>query len=289
MIVRTLAEFIMRGRIQAVTVAMVSAGLPLIPHGTIGVVTLRKGWQEGLLVLMWALLPALAGIWISNAGKGLVFGTVAVLVVTYLAALVLRTTMSWVATLFSLVLLSVASTLLVVLLAGDLADEMAAVLRRFLTHPDQTPSPVLEEWLQQWNIVLASGFIAVLVGFGTLGGLLVARWWQAILYNPGGFQKEFHTLRLNSALAFLCIVASGYCLVGGAQYQWWLNLFLLPPLVAGLGIVHCAIAKYRLGLGSVIALYIFLFIVSPLLLVLAMVGLTDVWLNYRKRFNLLQP
>ena len=36
----------------------------------------------------------------------------------------------------------------------------------------------------------------------TLVGLMVARSWQARLYNPGGFREEFHAIRLPAGIAF---------------------------------------------------------------------------------------
>ena len=57
---RALAEFAMRGRSHAIGIAFISASLPLLNwlcSAIVGLVILRKGPLEGLLVLMWALIP----------------------------------------------------------------------------------------------------------------------------------------------------------------------------------------------------------------------------------------
>ena len=58
---RGLAEFIMRGRWQALAVAALGAGSLLfgwISASAVALVTLRKGWTEGMWLTLWALLKA---------------------------------------------------------------------------------------------------------------------------------------------------------------------------------------------------------------------------------------
>ncbi|MBU0537243.1 MAG: hypothetical protein KKG73_02245, partial [Gammaproteobacteria bacterium] len=60
---RALAEFIMKGRLQAVAVA--GLGVGTLVFAWVGVaaailVLLRKGLAEGAYVVFWALLPAIA-------------------------------------------------------------------------------------------------------------------------------------------------------------------------------------------------------------------------------------
>jgi len=60
---RALAEFIMRGRVQAIGVAIVGILLPFFLWfgvAAVGLVVLRKGGSEAFVVLGWGLLAALA-------------------------------------------------------------------------------------------------------------------------------------------------------------------------------------------------------------------------------------
>ena len=71
---RALAKYLMRGPKQAVIVAVIAAALPLmfwLSAAVLTLVTLRKGVGEGINVLVWALLPAIAW-WIKLGDPGIV-------------------------------------------------------------------------------------------------------------------------------------------------------------------------------------------------------------------------
>ena len=58
---RALAEFIMRGRTQAVAVSVLAVGTVFfawIGAAAVALVTLRKGSTQGVYLLAWTLLPA---------------------------------------------------------------------------------------------------------------------------------------------------------------------------------------------------------------------------------------
>ena len=58
-----LAEFIMRGRRQATLVVGLSVAVPLLfwfGAVVLALVLLRRGWSEGMSVVVWGALPALA-------------------------------------------------------------------------------------------------------------------------------------------------------------------------------------------------------------------------------------
>ena len=61
---RALAEFIMRGRMQATLVVVGSAALPLLfwlSAAAGSLVLLRRGMNDAFGILIWALLPAEIG------------------------------------------------------------------------------------------------------------------------------------------------------------------------------------------------------------------------------------
>jgi hypothetical protein len=89
---RRLAEYTMSGRRQAVITAVLLGMIPvlnLLSAAIVALVTLRKGWAEGFLVMLWALLPA--GLqWLA----GDTAAVIALLAVVPLAS-GLRLTQSW--------------------------------------------------------------------------------------------------------------------------------------------------------------------------------------------------
>lgn len=60
---RAIAEFIMRGRMQATLVVAAAAALPLLfwlSAAASALVLLRRGMQDAVTIVVWAVLPALA-------------------------------------------------------------------------------------------------------------------------------------------------------------------------------------------------------------------------------------
>jgi len=282
---RAIAEYIMRGRSQAVMVALVGSWVPILTQATLGLVTLRRGWQDGVLVMMWALLPSLAAFWLGDMSFSLAVSSVAVVLVSVASAVVLRTTVSWSASLATLVATSAFGALLTVLLSDDIVAEMKAFVEQLLKDSDPE---VAKQLFSHWTEVWCAGIIAFWIVTSGLVSLVVARWWQALLYNPGGFKQEFHGLRLNLRLGLVCAASLVYCQSRGGEYEYWSKVFSVPLVVVGLGVMHAAISRFRFGTGAVVFAYFGLLVVSPVALLLAAVGFSDLWLDYRKRFNL-QP
>ena len=289
--VRPLAEFIMRGRVSAISIALIGSWVPILQQATVGLVTLRKGWQEGIIVTLWAVLPTMLGLWIGNVGLTLVYSSMAAILVSYLIAWVLRHTVSWPATLAALVALSTLSSLVVYSAVPDITQEVLAFFEELLDPGEKANTEAqqkVRELLASWNANKITGLIAFWIAVSAILGLLVSRWWQAILYNPGGFKQEFQSLRLSPSLAGVSLLAAIFCISRGSDYEFWSNLFILPLLVAGLGLVHCALSKYKGNVGVITAMYIVMLFIPPLALIVALAGASDVWLDYRKRFNLIQ-
>jgi len=62
-------------------------------------------------------------------------------------------------------------------------------------------SQVQDVQMEQVRAVLPS-IIGSVYMFLAVSLLILARWLQAALYNPGGFRKEFHSLRIEQKVAF---------------------------------------------------------------------------------------
>src|SRR5690606_5227834 len=125
---RGLAEYTMTGRRQAATTAVLLGLIPmvnLLSASIVALVTLRKGPQEGLLVLMWALLPA-ALRWFTG-DTTVVFALFAALPLAWL----LRRSASWPQVIAAIVALGVMLQLSLALQPGYVAmihEGMAVLL-----------------------------------------------------------------------------------------------------------------------------------------------------------------
>ena len=278
---RALAEFIMRGRMQASVVAIVGSWFPLISPATVALVGLRRGAQDGMLVLLWAALPALATLFVGDLGLLMTLFTLAGLLTTFAVALMLSSQFSWSQSLIGLVVLSSCFGLLLNLLTPDsiqmVMNLLVEKLEQIKAQADQAPVIMMP------SLAFVIGLISYVIAINSVLSLLLARWWQATLYNPGGFQAEFHLLRLGPVQTLICIAAMVFCWLQGEHYQTWLSLIGLPLLLAGIALVHHVVNIRNTGGQWLVLFYLMLLLFSPLVLVLMAVAALDTWINFRAR------
>jgi len=284
---KALAEFIMRSRFNAVSMALLGSIVPLLSQGVVALVSLRKGWQEAVLITLWASLPAMLGFWVGSVGVSLISATIMVFVVTCCASLVLRLTASWTLCLLTLVL---CSGLFAVAIAGTSSD-LAADITQFFKGVVKSSQKVEtdEEWQQvwgQWTVLRATGLVAWWIALSALMGVFIGRWWQALLYNPGGFRQEFHLLRLAPTVSLPCAAALIFGSYYGHGFDFWASLAGIPLLAAGYGFLHWVCARFSLGMVALAMGYILLPLLSTMMM---LVALLDSVLNLRKLIDKTSP
>ena len=282
---RAMAEFIMRGRVQATLVVVGCAALPLLfwLSAAAGcLVLLRRGLSDAMGVLAWALLPALVW-WYFGEPR-----TLMVLLGSWGLAAVLRASESWVRVL----LVSVVAGLLYAVVLGAVFREpieaMAGELQKLLPH-------VFGEAYQQMSVEerarlgalitpVLNGLIAALLQIVSVVCLILGRYWQALLYKPGGFGREFRSLKLPRASMLVLLVCM---LVGpnfGPQLAMLTPLCSVPLMFAGLALIHGLVAAKRLTrfwlVGLYVTLLLFMQLIYPLLVVFAIV---DSLIDFRGR------
>mgnify|MGYP000636859203 CR=1 FL=1 len=272
----------MRGRVQAAVVAIVGSWFPLISPAAVALVSLRRGPTDGLQVLMWALLPALVALFTSQMGPLMGMATVAGLVAVFMASLLLRSSVSWAYAMFGLVGLSTLATLLLAMLVPDPVQGLTAALGGVL---EQLKTPEGKSVMAAPSETFILGLIAYAIALNGLLSLLLARWWQAALYNPDGFQAEFHQLRLTAPMALVCMAATLYCMAQSGEYQTWGSLFALPLLIVGIAIVHRTVKALNMGAHWLVLFYLAMLLFSPVMLGLSTLAFIDTWVNFRGRLK----
>lgn len=284
---RALAEFIMRGRMQATLVVVVSAALPLLfwlSAAAGSLVLLRRGWSDAAGILAWALLPAI-GWWYFGEPR-----TLLVLLGALGLALLLRANLSWNRVLLCSVALGLVYGLVLGAVFREPIDAMALELQKLmpqmLNGVHQQMSVDERARLDSLIAPVLTGLIAALLQTVSLLSLILGRFWQAQLYNPGGFGREFRALRLPPPLAMLLLVGM---LLGpnlGPQMAMLTPLCSVPLAFAGIALLHGLVAQGRLAkfwlVGLYITLLLFMQLTYPLLVVLAIV---DSLFDFRGRFE----
>lgn len=277
---RVLAEFIMRGRMQACLVGVFGSLLPFVSVSTIGLVTLRKGAAEGFIVSLWVILPLLLSYMFSASSPFMAVVSGVALINMALVANAHRVTADWN---FSLGIATLSGVVLVCL-AGLLFQ---AEMNDFVNELEEMLATASEQSGQTMLVLTRNGFLAFVawvVIFNTVIGLVLSRWWQALLYNPGGFQEEFQTLRLSPKLSLVCLSIFIAGLALGGNYQLWLRLASIPLLIGGLAIVHYVVQHKGFGRQVLVVMYVGLFLFGPVLMVLlGALGAADSVMNFRTR------
>ncbi|CAA0093225.1 Uncharacterised protein [Halioglobus japonicus] len=279
-----LAELVMRGRLQALLVVVAGAGSLLfcwISAAALALVTLRKGAGAGLWLFMWALLPA--GTLVYAFGDS---GPLTLLAGTMVLALVLRNTINLPLAVLSAVGVGAVTGLALMAFAGAYLDQMVAYFSEFLAS--------LEQQLSQGGEVMElprpdAPQIAGMLGAGTATMsvlcLLLARYWQAALYNVGGFSVEFKALYYPATVTSLLLVAAVGLYSLGLQYRTWAMICLIPLTFAGLSLLHARAEMRGRGTGWLTGFYIAWLIFDPVKLLVVLFAVADSWMNFRQRWS----
>ena len=297
---KALAAFVMRGRSTAVLVAATAAVLfwlfppfLIVSGAAVALVTLRRGAAEG------AWLMALAGLGAVTL-TGLALGTPwpmldvlpAYWLPVWLLALVLRATVSLSRTFQAAALLGVLGVAGFYLALGDPAVWWSGVLGQWERElaslaplgpaADGAALDQLLALLKEWAPYLPGQAVGGVLLFA-LAGLLLGRWQQALLFNPGEFRPEFHQLRLGRPLAALTLALFGAAM--GLAWPPLANLMLVLGLlytVQGIALVHAVALKRRLSPAWLLLFYLLLLVPALSQLVMAL-GVADAWADFRNR------
>ena len=281
---RALAEFIMRGRAQACAVAFLGNLFPLISPATVGLVSLRKGSQEGVLVLLWAALPLIASYFFDQGTSLLTFISGLSLLMTLITANVLRVTGSWQWTILTSMLTAMMVMFAIALLLSTDVDLLVDRLSTMFAEIAQQQSAQVEPFIASRPLVLGLG--ALMLAVSTILCLFVSRWWPAMLYNPGGFGEEFRQLRLDVRAAGLSIMAFVVALYLPTEYRFWAELMVLPLLLSGLSLMHYGVNVAALGKAWLVFMYVGLVVSGPVIGgLLVGLGLADSLLNLRLKLT----
>lgn len=122
---------------------------------------------------------------------------------------------------------------------------------------------------------MMTGAMGISVMSVALCALFLARFWQAGLFNPGGFQKEFHALSLGKTPALVCVLVIGLAIVQGGQLASAVAMVVIFAFfIQGLAVVHALVKQRGMHRYWLHGIYVLLLLPHTLLL-LAALGLAD--------------
>jgi hypothetical protein len=261
-------------------------GLAFLPMGhwlsaaLVALVLLRRGVNDGVFLLLLATLP-LVGIYGTSGDPGPLIGLVGVACL----ASVLRSTQAWPQTLAAAVLVSALGSLVFEQLVDADLDVLVKWYLELASNDADVGSSSAEQEALGRQVIM--GLFAMGQAYAMIGFLVLARWWQSQLYNPGGLRQEFHQLRLPVPIAATLVILLVVCVaLGTPQAIRWVPLLTVPLVMAAIGWVHWLVGMkgfsgHWLG-GFYLILIVMYQFVSPLL---ASLALMDSWFDLRKNFR----
>lgn len=279
---RALAEYAMRGRRNAILAALLLGMIPLVSWlsaSIVALVTLRKGSAEGLLVALWAVVPA-AYLWYMGDGVAL-----PLILLVYFSSVVLRETVSLMQAMIlqqvAVAFVALAVIKLELVPFAQLLDMMKELAEK-IDLEKQLNLPILDA--QHFELLVANFYSFSLASTAILA-LLVARWWQAVLYNPGGFQQEFHQLKLPAVVAGALVLGLATVSVS-SPIAPVVTVLIIPLTVAGTALVHGVVKVLAVHRRSLVAFYMAGFVLGPYLyLPMVILVLADSFFDFRNRFR----
>jgi hypothetical protein len=298
---KLLAEFVMRAPLTAAAVVAVAAVVALVlPPATspisflsgasLGLVTLRLGSKAGLLVMGIAtVMVALLALALLGTASVAVAIMGALWAPLWFLSIILRATVSL--PLVVTVALGLVSSVVVMThwFVGDLTLWWQTFLMDTFIRIGPEPGPELVQLIEGLSQVM-TGLVAAGMLVSLVGNLLLARWWQSLLYNPGGFTEEFLVLRLHPLVGIAALGAMALTQFGPEHLESLavdlVFVMMAAFFITGLAVVHGLNANFGEPVGWLVGVYVLTFIFPrQMMTILAATGLADSWVDLRGRIK----
>lgn len=285
-----LAEWAMRGRGQAlgcIVILLITSPIiwpnSILAAAILALVTLRIGEQQGIQLMLWSLLPLMVLSYMGELMPGLMLSF------SLLMAVVLRRSQSWPVVLMLSTIAALLLALLVYQFAQETLDTYLSVFEKMLDELKNDADAKQIEAYEAFSTIISreffAGTLALLLSISSFLAMILARYWQAALYNPGGFQQEFHQLRMSQVWAVLSLLAAVYLLSLGKQYVSWVWLVLFPMIVSGFALFHAAAKRKNLRKHWYVIFYIIVLFGDIPKMILVLLALTDSFANLRQKLS----
>jgi hypothetical protein len=258
--------------------------LPALALIVFAYITLRQGARAGLFLLPWALLPYLAHAVEYHAPFVFLVPGMAWLA-TLLGALLLRQYSSWVPVLQLYAVLGVVAVAFAHGYASDITGWWLALIQQYsqdiLRESAGQASAEVGVPAMIFLAKIATGAQVVLLTIKVVTQLMVARWWQASLFNPGGLRKELHLIAMPRAMFFLfAIIVAGIGVKMPVAIDA-LSPVLLAYVIAGLSLLHAWVAHYKYSMMLLVSFYVAATLLYYIFFMVVLAAIADSWLHFR--------
>jgi len=279
---KALAQWAMKGRWQATVVATLCLAIPILfwlGAAIQALVLLRHGLSQGGRVVLWSLLPAVA--WAAAGDPTPILISVG----TSALAIMLRHTVRLDQTVLVGALFGIIAYFILPILLSDILPQVQQQSEELMAEFLKSDPDFRDEVLPMVAPIVSGG-LAALHSLVIILCLLLGRYWQSSLYNPGGFGQEFRQLRMPLAYSLPAIVVS---LAAGELEPVLAGVtpvLTVPLVIAGVALFHGLAKQTQTSSGWLVLMYIAFFTFGHYMYTLLIfVALLDSLLDIRTRLK----
>lgn len=272
---RALIEYIMKEQRQAVIVTLFAHLIPMffwLGSAVVALVVMRRGIRKSAAVIIAGGLAAL--FWLSRGSPIEIITLIGVIVM----GCSLRYTASWSSTISIVVPLGALMTWVMTSFYTDAFAHTASAIQQqagFAEFSHLLPKNKLVNNDGQVTEILTVLLLKAYLFFcsaSMLVALVLARSWQAMLYQSEGFKKEIYTLRLpfTTSVALMLLWLGSY--FSNSTFMHVISpCILMPLLFTGIALIHgiIAISRSRNAYTLLVIAYLFILLFYPVIIILA--------------------
>ncbi len=286
-------EYINRGWREAALAAFVFSLIPFM--GWVGIVimalvTMRTSPKQGSIILLVTAIPSLVFLWF-GVDAPWVIAVLSGNVLAWILAVVLRQTSDWSKVLLTSVLVTVIFIVLLRLFVPDLHGYWFHLLNKLYSQANKDEQILLQipptMNLKSYLLAVAKMLTPLLVLIQVilaLSNLLIARWWQASLFNPGGLSKELYQVKL-SYWCSVILIATIAAIYLGITIAWTiLPVVVLIYFLGGVAVFHALVRSRKTKTPFIWLFYGLVVLLAPYsLAIVAGLGIADSFVDFRAK------
>jgi len=215
-------------------------------------ITLRKSPQMGLSILLLCSIPSLLMLGL-GINVPLVIAVLIGNVLTWFLAVTLRETMNWSRVFLASIVFAIVAVCILHLLVPDIHSFWLEFLPKFYKQANIDTNILFSGSSTDLksNLLTAAKMITPIIVLlqvlQSLTNLVIARWWQANVFNPGGLSKELLNIRL-SIWATSALIATAAAIYMGVAVGWdVLPVIIFLFFLAGLVVVHNLLKRAKVN------------------------------------------
>jgi hypothetical protein len=243
-------------------------------------ITLRKGGKYSMQVMVSTLVIISIFGYFSRIGFGLgVTLTTSIWFPVWITSMALRISESQALSVMVAGGIGVFFILILAPFNAELSEWWQSSINSFLDKSFTSTELTQIQPALDATLPLISGIVAAGIVISLVTSVLLARAWQSLLFNPGGFWQEFFRLSLPRWLTYLSLtlIVISFSGLGGISWlvQNILTVLIILYVVQGISTMHRTVQNRDLSRTWLIVMYSFLIFMPQMVLFIAFIGIAD--------------